>query len=1409
MAHCLPAADSAFGPVVAIDCRGGFDFTLYFEQTALGLLPAALFGAWFPVRLIYLTRASTKTLPSRQTWLKLFIATCLLSLQIATLASWSSHTPLRNAASLPFAVFNVVIGALAIALSWLEDSKSVRPSSPLAIYLFLTSLLDTAQCRTLWLLKRQDGLAPLFTAATALKFVLAMAESRNKRRYLKPTYTSLPPESTTGIANHSFLWWVNGLFKLGMGAVIRPQDLFGLTSYMTSEYLSDRMGSAWSSRQKPERRFELPLATFKVLWFPFLQIVLPRLCLIALTFSQPLLIARVLDLLQRRKTGFSDKQGYGLIGAAFLIYGGLAVIKLHYHIKNARFMTMVRGAIITLVYDHLLQLPVGSCEDGTATTLISADVERITSSLNQLNELWARAIEVAAGIGLLTWQIGWVSVIPLVIVFLSFLGITRIASEMKPRQKIWLEAVQRRIATTTTMLSDMKSIKMMGLAPFFCVEVQKQRAEEVGKMASFQWRLVWQNVVQNIPWIMAPAFTFIVYTVQAVAEGKSSLSTTQAFTSLSIMTLMTDPAAKLLSAIPAISNSIGCFDRVHAFLVTEPRVDARQGPGSAAIQLSNVTIRGGDSQSEVLKNVDLAIQPSAVTLLMGPVGSGKSIMLKAVLGEYPCDSQGFIAISSKRVGFCAQTTWLPKMSIRCAIVGPSTESASYDDEWYRSCVYACDLEQDIAALSQGDETGIGEAGTTLSGGQKLRIALARAIYIRPDIVLLDDVLSGLDARTAKTVLDRLLGPGGLLRRLRTTVVLATHSTNAARYGDVILEIRSKTVIEIRLSDLRTESIQSKIQITTQPTLVEFRETAGEADKITEANEHDDLARATGDSAVYKYYFGGIGKILMGGFIIFGVIEAFCQSFSLIWLKWWTDAGGDDIGLYTAIYFILCLLTLLGMSFYSWILLVRISPKTSRNFHKTLLTSVIAAPMAFFSKADAGSLLNRFSQDMTLIESQLPTGIVVTITNLLGALAAAGLVASGSIYMSATLPLLVIAVFVLQHVYLRTSRQLRLLDIEAKGPVLTHFVESLHGLTTIRALGWVKQFVEQNNGLLDDSQKPFYMLECVQTWLSLVLDLIVGAEAVLVIGLAVGLRQSTSPGLLGVSLNNILLFSGSLSGLISGWTILETSLGSIARLMSFEKTVPNEDVGMDPETVAWPSDGAIEYKSVTAIHGNGSVGISNINLRVGAGQRLALCGRTGSGKSSFVATLLRLMDVSHGTISIDGVDVSSIRPNVVRKRLLTLPQDALVLPGSIRLNLDPEREATNSILMQSLEDVHLATHIGSIGLDGEIPSDFLSHGQKQLLALARALVKKRTRGGRILVLDEAMSSVDAESDAIMQSVVREAFSDCTVIAVVHRIKTILDFGMAAVLDRGEVVELGRPADLVNAGGHFANILQLAS
>lgn len=1434
--NCTAQDDALFGPVVGIACRGGFDFTLLFEQSILTIPLAAICSVAFLARLGYLSKRQPVASGGLIRLAKLLVAAIFLGVQAALVAFWNSDDDLRTGVSIAAASINLVVALFVFTLSWLEDSRSVRPSSVLSAYLFFSALLDLPQLRTLWLKGSNVALARLFATSLAAKLVLLFLEARSKRNRLKWSLRDLPPETTSGIVNRSFLWWVNSVFRSGFSAVLAVDDLYDIDKPLSSKVLFKAISTSWDSRHIPERRLEYPLAIIRAFWVPLLLTAILRFFLIGFTFSQPFLISRTLEILSGQDSETSRQRGYGLIGAVALVYLGLAFLTLHYNHNLNRFLTMFRGATDALIYERVLQTRSRTHDQTAAVTLMSTDVDRVIFSLESLNEVWARVIEVAVGITLLAFQLGWVCFVPIIVVIISTFGAKQISKHIGGRQKVWVDAVQKRISVTTSVLSEIKAIKMMGLSDVLTKKLQEYRVDETHRMAGFRWSIVYQNVVQNFPDAIAPALTFAVYTGQAIAQGSDSISTTKAFTSLAIITLLTDPVAKLLSAIPNTSASLGCYDRIQQFLLDPPREDYRRvaetkvnhstyrdhpqylhnqtNPTSVdaisediALRVDDISLRPTPESDIILENISFEIKKSSFTIILGPVGIGKSTLLATFLGEVPPD-HGSVTISTSRVAFCSQNPWLPNLTIKEAI-SMASENKPFDDAWYQTVLHACALDEDLKLLSAGDQTELGSGGTVLSGGQKARVALARAIYSRHSIVILDGVTSALDAKTLLEVGQRLFSQDGLLRELGATVVLAG-SVEYLNYADQVLildqhGLRFNGTHDRALAEGLIEPGQGQKQYSQDEIGVSIESDIEEkAEKVSRIDELNDLKRATGDFTIYKYYFATIGKWKLFVFVFFVLLNVFCSTFSQIWLKWWSDAGGGQLGVYISVYLILAILTSIGNGGYVWAILILISPSTARKLHYTLLKTVMRAPQSFFSSTDSGTILNRFSQDMTLIESQLAIGMLITVSNFFSALASVALVSTGSSYMAATIPLLVLTIGVIQHFYLRTSRQLRLLDLEAKSPLYRSFLETVTGLETIRAFGWEKNQQKVNNKFLDLSQRPFYLLYCIQLWLNLVLDLIVAAEAVLVVGLALGLRSSTSPGLLGVSMNNVLSFNSHLASLVEGWTQLETSLGSIARVRDFEKEVlPEGKEGEDQEPPSnWPQKGEITFSNVTASHNPLSTALHNVSLSIKAGQKVSICGRTGSGKSSLVSTLLRLLELDSGTIAIDGINLATIPRETIRSRLVTVPQDPLILVDTVRFNIDPLSAHSDADIINVLERVGLWSVLQARGgLEAEITGSSLSRGQQQLFALGRALLRK----GKVLLLDEPTSHVDPETDATIRKILKDNFGDCTMLMVSHRLEGIMDMDAVIMMDEGRVVEMGNPVELAKAGGRFAALV----
>ncbi|KAJ5186523.1 P-loop containing nucleoside triphosphate hydrolase protein [Penicillium cf. viridicatum] len=654
---------------------------------------------------------------------------------------------------------------------------------------------------------------------------------------------------------------------------------------------------------------------------------------------------------------------------------------------------------------------------------------------------------------------------------------------------------------------------------------------------------------------------------------------------------------------------------------------------------------------------------------------------------------------------------------------------AFDKNWYATILHACALNSDLDLLPEGDATQIGHgSGHGLSGGQMHRIALARAVYARRKLLLLDNIFSALDRKTKTTIIARLLGVDGLLRKANSTIVLVTHEMEQLPCTDQLYVLSDG---RLRQEEPRERNVYQGMgsDVVEAEELAGFPELATEdkAAMISDANEIDDLRRAAGDSAAYRYYSRYVGWTNALIFVFFVTMNVFASTYSGIWLQRWADRGGGQKALYVTVYFFLAICNTIGNGGYVWAILILISPSTARWLHYVVLKTVVMYIQFSF-------LVSR--QDMTLVESDLPIGILITVSNLFSSIASAALIATGSKYMGISVPFLIISVYILQHFYLKTSRQLRLLDLESRSPLCSHLLDTVKGLATIQAFGWEADFRIANSTLLDVTQRTYYMLNCIQRWLTLVFDLIVAAEAVIVISLAVSLRHTTSVGLLGVSLNSILAFNGSLSSLISGWTQLEISLGSILRVKDFELTVPREIPTEQEIPVDWPGQGAIEISGMAAQYNSETTVLSNVSLKCFPG----------------------MLTVASGSIIIDNIDLATLPPDKVRERLVTISQTPFIMVGcTVRFNLDPTESFPDTDIIAALDRVGLWDGVLFVrgGLDAEISDTLsLSRGEQQLLQLARAMLKIQATNSKILLIDEGTSSVDVETDARVQDLLQQ-------------------------------------------------------
>ncbi|KAI1345500.1 putative ABC multidrug transporter [Xylaria sp. FL0043] len=1445
-----------------------FDFNLQFEQLFFSIVPSALFILSSLWRVRYQARKPAIVHAPTIQWIKLgAIATYIvleLSLLVMSAVGSLRVTSLFIAAS----ALKLASALFMMVLSVMDHSRSPRPSILLNSYLFLTLLLDGAQARTLFL--SSDGrpeitYSSIFTAAIALKFVIFLLEARQKSRWISWDVKEHSPEETCGILSLGVFFWLNRLFLAGYSKVLKVKDLYPLDSTLDAKLLHDRFSANMDYGKLKGDNFGLVKVLMRTLNVNLLLPIPPRVAMLGFTLAQPFFTQSLLEYLSRPER--DPNVGYGFIGASILIYAGVAISAALCWYFHRRTLAMARSMLITETYIKATKTRLGTGDDNAAVTLMSTDIERINMGFLSLHETWACLIQAALASWLLYIQLGAAFAAPIATVAIALLGLGILLKRTGDSQKSWMQGNQKRVGLTTTVISNMKNLKISGISTTVGDYVQTLRVRELEAGARFRKITIIASVFGYIPFLIGPPLTF--------AFAQRTLDVPRIFTSLSYLLLLTNPLTQLFQSVPQLVSGLACLGRIQAFLECETRHDFRDvatdlvsdsdkapdnfehSTEATAQASSRVVIRNGkfgwENNKFVLRDINTRIPDSSLTMIVGPIGSGKSTLCKVLLGEVPF-SEGSVTLSTRfpHVGFCDQAVFLSNGTIRNNIIGYSP----FDEQRYAEVIKATALSIDLALLPQNDMTNIGSDGITLSGGQKQRVSLARALYLQSGFLVLDDIFSGLDADTEEQVFRQVFGPDGLLRRHGATVVLCTHSIRHLPVADFIIVLEDGTVTEqgtfeelLLTRDGYTRRLGlgngSESDASSEVTPSKERNARPEAEQVLRASPNAEVeeeemlgkSRQIGDRTVYKHYFKSMGVILAACCFFFATLWGFFRNFPTVWLTYWTDDVYSEhpshtYAYYAGIYALLQIaaaisLLLLGISIF--IISVR---RAGANVHQDALRTLIRAPLSFFTTTDTGVVTNLFSQDLNLIDTELPNALLNTLFCVFQAIGQAAVMLTSSAYLAISYPFIGVLLYIVQRFYLRTSRQLRLLDLESKSPLYTHFIDTVRGTVTLRALGFISEDVQKNARLINTSQRPAYLLVMIQQWLNLVLDLVVAVLAAVLTALAVKLH--TNSGLTGASLVTLMSFGDSLSGIVIYFTRLETSIGAIARLQNFNETVKPEDQSEEdvvpPEE--WPDKGVIELMDVSASYKmNGeadetlNLALRNINLTITSGENIAICGRTGSGKSSLIALLLKLLDPvpeSCSGVLIDKVPLRRISRPALRQRIIALPQEAVFLPdgSTFRANLDPTNIATPAECETVLRKVNLMQFVQDRGgLDASMSAGTLSAGQRQLLSLGRALLRRRGRARKIfesgnseeeagiLLLDEVSSSVDHETERTMQEIIRTEFKNYTVVAVSHRLDMIMDFDRVVVMDKGEIVEVGNPRVLAaEEGARFHELIE---
>lgn len=867
--------------------------------------------------------------------------------------------------------------------------------------------------------------------------------------------------------------------------------------------------------------------------------------------------------------------------------------------------------------------------------------------------------------------------------------------------------------------------------------------------------------------------------------------------------------------------------------------NAVQPPAAAALFGEKKSI---DKPTFKMGPLNLEIRHGEFIAITGQIGCGKSSLLQAIGGIMKRTS-GIVEVDGKLITCGAP--WVQNATVKNNILF----GLPYDEEWYERVIFSTCLQNDLDMLPAGDQTEVGERGITLSGGQKARLCLARAIYAKPTIILLDDVLSAVDAKVGKHIMDHCIM--GLLKDI--TRVLATHQLSLISSADrvIFMDMNGETSINLMeglkesspafraLMELNSNKKSSEEDDDDDDIKMDLGREIQESEKKTERKfdegdgvlmtEEEKSVNAIGFDVVWQYIGTGARGFFLNWIIPFAlfctVMQVFFELFQNNWLSFWIEYKfkNRDNGWYIGLYTLFMLLSVIfNITLFACI--VYIMNRASRILNIEACRRIFYVPMAYMDVTPMGRIINRFTKDTDVLDNEM--GDKIAMVTLFSCFLS-GVLILCSIYLpwfAIAIPFIVFVFMFIANFYQASGREIKRLEAVQRSKVYNNFNETLTGMDTIKIYQKNNQFLDKNSVLINNMNEAYFITVANQRWLDISVSVLTTGFVTLISFLCVFKVFSISPASVGLLLSYILSAAGLTSMLVVVFTQVEQDMNSAERVLEYVHHLPQEADYIISETAppsSWPEKGAIEFKDVQLSYRPGlPLVLQNFTATIGANEKIGICGRTGAGKSSIMVALYRIAELTNGSISIDGRDISTLGLNNLRSKLSIIPQDSVLFDGTVRKNLDPFNEKTDEQLWSVLRRTNIidAAEIEQVKaqksddknlhrfhLDRVVENEGanFSLGERQLVSFARALV----RDSKILVLDEATSSVDYATDKKIQDAIVAEFSHCTILCIAHRLKTILNYDRVIVMDKGLIVEFDTPKNLFNnINGQFRQMCE---
>jgi len=993
----------------------------------------------------------------------------------------------------------------------------------------------------------------------------------------------------------------------------------------------------------------------------------------------------------------------------------------------------------------------------------------------------------------LVWKlIGWPCLFGVITVFFA-----QVINALIARVLLRWER-ERRVATDTKLhkisqlVESIRHLRWYGWQDVWLERIMEARQHELTlRIITALWRVM-INFVNVFASGMFPVAAFYAYTVLAGLPLRVDI----AFPALQLFSMLESALRELPNLITVLLNAKIAVNRIEDFMNEPDKLDAETSSTSEALlEMKNASFTWPGASEPVLRDISLSFG-SGLTVICGEVGTGKTALLQALLGEADLVS-GEYHRSNEMVGYCAQTPWLQSMSIRENVLF----SSPYDDARYKQVLDACALIPDMANFKNGDLSLIGENGIGLSGGQKARLALARAVYSQSKILFLDDPLSALDHQTAETIVRRCLK--GPLLEGRTTI-LVTHRTELCiTLADQVIEIKDG---------------QSKILHPNSDPSNDLHRVRS-SDSIQEGTKEDEIAavpekfmedehRAHGGvmASVYWEYIKA-GQLKWWLALILAVTLFRLVDIGETWfLKQWGEAYGktvqilmdnpfrdlpspeDNVKPWLIGFFLFAAAQALAFLISQCFMQVIIY-KAGRSLFARVMKMCTHATFRFYDVTPVGRLMNRLTSDINTVDGNISHMFQVVVFLAITWVSSIVVIASVTpLFLFFAIGLTIAFVIIFSH-FLPTSQSLRRLEMVSLTPLISNFGALADGLTTVRAFCAQYRFQERVISVTDNFQKMDHFYWSLQAWLMYRFDALSACSTFLLTSLA--LFTGVSPGLTAFVLSAASKFVTATHSLCKVYGQLQMDFVSVERVVELLHLDQEPPGSVDPPAY-WPTLGSdIVFENVTIQYApHLDPALSDISLTIKGGSTTALIGRTGSGKSTLALSLLATTLPTTGRILIDGTDISTVNTQALRKRITFLAQDPVLFPGSMRSNLDPLDEYSDnecSTVLSKIAERHqwtLDTHIDTGGKN-------LSQGQRQLVGLARALLRRSP----IVVMDEATASIDQETAGRIQELLREELSESTVVTIAHRVEAVRGAGWCVELGKGRVTRSGEAGGMV--------------